>query len=108
MSVDNHQVIDAVSISAEGNVSLLISDHLEWDDDNYHLLILQDKINAYLGAIESGELCEKYPLARGRNVEILIYFLYEPGECAKKFLEIAKKILNDAGYGLEIRLTPHQ
>ena len=45
-----------MSIDNDENVVLTITDHLEWDIENEHLLILQDKINAYLGAIEDGEL----------------------------------------------------
>ena len=55
MSVENSQVIDAISINPQDVVVLTISDHLEWDEENEHLLLLQNKINAYLGVIESGE-----------------------------------------------------
>ena len=60
MSVEQADVIDFVSIDEEDNVVLTISDHLEWDMENEHLLILQDKINAYLSSIESGDIYEKY------------------------------------------------
>jgi hypothetical protein len=53
MAVDDKNVIDLVSISPEGKVVLTISDHLEWNTENDHLLILQDKINLYLGVLES-------------------------------------------------------
>jgi hypothetical protein len=56
MSVENNEVIDVVSVDKQGNAILTISDHLEWSEDNEHLLILQTKINTYLGSIESGEL----------------------------------------------------
>jgi hypothetical protein len=39
MSVENTKVIDVVSIDLDGNAILSISDHLEWDDKNEHLLI---------------------------------------------------------------------
>ena len=61
MSVENKGIIDIASIDENGNVVLTISDHLEWDTENEHLLILQDKINSYLGVIESGALYAKYP-----------------------------------------------
>ena len=48
MSVDQLDKVDFISKTSEGNVELTISDHLEWDDKNEHLLILQNKINAYL------------------------------------------------------------
>lgn len=44
MSIENLNVIDVVSIDKNENVVLTISDHLEWDEENNHLLLLQDKI----------------------------------------------------------------
>lgn len=46
MAVDDKNVIDIVSMNPEGKAVLTISDHLEWDTENNHLLILQDKINS--------------------------------------------------------------
>ena len=67
MAVDNPNVIDAIGTDqTTGEVVLTISDHLEWDDRNEHLLILQEKINRYIGFIETGELREKYPGAEAR------------------------------------------
>ena len=60
MSVSDKGVIDIVSINLNGNVVLTISDHLPWDMKMEHIFILQEKINSYLGAIETGELNEKY------------------------------------------------
>lgn len=49
MSVDNPNVIDFISEQDDDKVVLTISDHLEWDDeDNNHLYLLQEKVNAYL------------------------------------------------------------
>ena len=47
MSVENKNIIDIISIDPNENVVFSISDHLEWDLENKHLLILQDKINYY-------------------------------------------------------------
>ena len=44
MSVDQLDKVDFISKTSEGNVELTISDHLEWDDKNEHLLILQNKV----------------------------------------------------------------
>jgi len=35
---------------------------LEWDGDNEHIFLLQEKINACIMAIETRQLNEKYPL----------------------------------------------
>ena len=41
MSVENFKVIDVVGIDKNESVILTVSDHLEWDEENEHLLILQ-------------------------------------------------------------------
>jgi hypothetical protein len=93
MSVENSKVIDAISINQQDVVVLTISDHLEWNNDNEHLVILQDKINAYLEVIESGEIYESYPDAQNRKFQIDVAFKYSPNEDAINFLTRVKEIL---------------
>lgn len=99
MSVEDLKVIDAVSIDKNNNVVLSISDHLEWDESNEHLLVLQNKINLYLSAIENGSLYEEYPKARNRTKLISIIAKYPPSKDAVIFLERVKETLSSAGYG---------
>ena len=78
MSIENINVIDFVSIDREDNVVLIVSDELIWDKENTHLVKLQDKLNAYLDAIDNGSLYESYPAAKGRKIVISVvskYFL---------------------------------
>ena len=54
MAVDNASQIDAIANDKENAcLVLLITDHLNWDNEFEHLKILQDKINAYVAFIES-------------------------------------------------------
>lgn len=46
MSVLNSDVLDGVAHN-NGELVMLISDHLDWSNEGEHLLALQDKINAY-------------------------------------------------------------
>ena len=101
MSIENKNVIDVVSVDKEENVILTISDHLEWDLNNEHLLILQDKINAYLGAIKNGELYKNYPKAKGKKIIIRIIALHYLKGDAKVFLDRVKATLKNTGYGFE-------
>lgn len=103
MSVTNSNVVDFTSISPKGDVVLTISDHLEWDN-NEHILILQDKINAYLRFIESGDIYQQYPEARDRNVMIDVVVKYDPDSNGKIFLDRVKEILNEAGYEFRFRI----
>ncbi len=98
MSVENLKIIDVVSIDKSENVVLGISDHLEWDENNEHLLLLQEKINLYLAAIENGSLYEQYPNAKNRNIEISITAKFSPSSDGKLFLKRVKETLSSAGY----------
>jgi len=101
MPVENNKVIDAISINPQGLVVLTISDHFEWDSNNEHLIILQEKINAYLEAIESGQIYESYPDAKNRRFQIGIAFKYPPNKDAMNFLEKVNEILLQSGYELK-------
>ena len=103
MSIEQKEVIDIVSIDAKGNAVLTISDHLPWDEENEHLLLLQDKINSYLGAIEDGQLYDVYPNAKNRNIIIRVVALDSPTKDGFLFLEKVKGVLGSAGYGFEFR-----
>lgn len=104
MSVENLNVIDFASIDTQGNVVLTISDHLEWDEKNEHLLTLQNKINAYLKAIENGSLYEEYPSAKNKNIIIDVVMKNIPNEDGKRFLEYTKEILDASGYQFKFSL----
>ena len=94
MSVDQLDKVDFISTTSEGNVELTISDHLEWDDKNEHLLILQNKINAYLNFIESGQIFEEYPNSIDKKLGIELVMRHSPNEIANIFLNKCKTIIN--------------
>jgi hypothetical protein len=60
MSVNQTDTIDIIGTTPGGKVALTISDHHFWDEP-LHLQLLQDKINAYLQFIESGQILDDYP-----------------------------------------------
>jgi hypothetical protein len=67
MSVDQKDVVDALSRSHDGSeVTLTISDHLDWSQPLEHVFTLQEKINSYLAFIESGQVLETFPDAKGK------------------------------------------
>src|SRR5262245_32341666 len=107
MPVDNPDVVDAIGIErATGVVVLTISDHLEWDATDDHARVLQEKINRYLGFVESGELLEQYPKALGKPVRIDVVCKHAPSECAERFLDRARKHAEGAGCSFAWR-TPN-
>lgn len=106
MSVDQTNVIDAIGVdSATGEVVLTIADHLEWtESDNDHLLLLQEKLNTYLSFIESGEMLETYPDAKGRAVLIDIVCKYPMSQQAQGFYNQVGRIVEGAGMKFRHRL----
>ena len=106
MTVEQTNTIDFSSIDKNsGEFVLTISDHLPWsEDEGQHLQILQDKLNAYLRFIESGELARKMPASEGRKVIISIVGKYEFSHQGKIFFERARNAVSGAGFELEFRL----
>ncbi len=104
MAVDQPKVIDIVSKDKNGDIVLTISDHLDWHDTQGHLTVLQEKINTYLTFLDSGEIYEKYPDAKGHHVSIEVMFHYKPSPEAHPFLSEVKGIVERAGFGFQHQL----
>lgn len=104
MSIEQVNTIDAIGIGNDsGKVVLTVSDHLEWDDE--HLLLLQEKLNAYISFIESGELFDAYPDAKGRLAVINIVCKYSLNQRGLDFVGRLKNILDGAGIELSIHVS---
>ena len=106
MSVEREDVVDFTSIDkASGDLWLTISDHLPWDqDEGGHLLLLQNKLNAYLRFIESGEVLEKVPHAKGRQIVINIVGKFPLSRQANAFFGKAQAAIQNAGFRLQFNL----
>lgn len=102
MAVDNPNIIDVIS-TKNGKTVLIIADHLNWDDTNGHLVVLQEKINAYLDVIQDGQIYELYSDARDRPLSILLFLKYLPNENGLEFLQQTKDFLNKNGFEFEYR-----
>ncbi|MGH9670815.1 MAG: DUF6572 domain-containing protein [Terriglobales bacterium] len=99
MSVEETGAVDIVSKDREGRIILTISDHLDWKHSDEHLTVLQEKISTYLRFLDSGEIFDKFPEARGRRILIQIMFHYKPEKGSAPFLETVKSRVESAGYG---------
>ena len=63
MAVDNVSLIDAIANDKENAcLVLLITDHLNWDNEFEHLKILQDKINAYVALSKANSTMKYTPM----------------------------------------------
>src|SRR5689334_21372162 len=92
MALEKLDVVDAIGIDKEtGVVCLTLIDAWGWDDERAHLLTLQEKLNRYLGFIESGEVREAYPKSIGKKLRIEVIFRFPPTPWAIEFLATAKQ-----------------
>ena len=96
MSVTESGTVDGIAVTKDGKtLKMLLTDHLDFTDEKDHLLILQDKINAYLGFIESEQYREIYPQSNIENVIIEIHFKYKISNNCKKFINaVNNQIVN--------------
>jgi len=104
MSVEDNDYIDAVAIDVDGKtLIMLLSDHLGWEDgfEFDHLDILQEKLRAYARFVQSEQYKDIYPGVEFTNFRIKIRFLYEMSENCIKYIDVARKQLNE----LSIEIT---
>lgn len=109
MSVEDIKIVDFIGISKEDSheVNLGITDHFGWDVSlDEHLYMLQEKINAYLGFIESGEIYQNFPPAAQATKKVIeVFFKYEPPSQANFFLTHVGKSLKELGIELKISVN---
>jgi hypothetical protein len=92
MSLENTYTIDAAGVENQSGLTVLtIADSWDWNDVQSHLLALQDKLNAYFQFIESGQIWESYPTARGRKIAIDIVGRFPVPPTVEEFLEKAEQ-----------------
>lgn len=108
MSVLQVNQIDFIGLDEISNaVVLTISDHLPWDENESHLLLLQEKLNCYIAFCESGEILESYPQSKGRDLIIEIISEHPLNQMGRNFLDKVRLIIEGAGIGLRYRhFTP--
>lgn len=109
MSVDQTDSIDFASVDEKtGDLWLTISDHLPWGtNESEHLFLLQNKLNAYIRFIESGEVFRKVPEATNNTkIVINLVFKFPPNESARTFLTRAHKALDAADIKLQFSTRP--
>ncbi|RSD27812.1 DUF6572 domain-containing protein [Mesobacillus subterraneus] len=105
MGLEDSNSIDAIGVHREQNcVTLALIDSEGWENEKQHLIMLQEKLNSYLNFILSGEIYSSYPDAKGKNVEINIYFKYDFPEKCKIFLGNVEELMTTEGITLSHRV----
>ena len=107
MSLDDLDVVDALSIAKDGSgVSLAIIDGWDWADEARHLQALQGKLNLYIDFVRSGRLYENHPDAVGQPVVIDIIGRYPLAPQAEAFLQVARTAAARYGFRISARAVP--
>lgn len=102
MAVIDVDQIEAIGVEGK-NLKLLIIDYLDWEYEDMHLDVLQEKINNYLVYIEDKQYFKDY----GDNFEkkiIDIKFQHSISENGMKFLNVVSSQLNDTDIFINIHL----
>jgi hypothetical protein len=103
MAIDQTNTVDSIGVDPnKDEAQLIISDHLPWnageERDREHMYLLQEKINAYLRFIESGEIYTAYPKARGKKAMIRLVGKYDMGAGGREFFKRIEEALLASGY----------
>ncbi|WP_017815751.1 DUF6572 domain-containing protein [Paenibacillus shenyangensis] len=97
MSILDRDKVDGIGKNEEENkIALLIADHLNWDNEIEHLTLIQDKINAYISFIESGQaynIYEDIKVIEGYIIDLR--FKYKPSLNFYKLLDVFKSSTKD-------------
>ena len=105
MALAESNTIDAIGIcSSTDDLILTLIDELDWSHEFDHLVLLQEKINAYVRFVESGELIESYAKAKGRHVVIEVVSQYPLAAQAEGFFREASGVLRGADIDLRFRV----
>jgi hypothetical protein len=104
MSVEQTDVVDIVAKDREtGGAIVIMVDPLDWEGSTYeHLMLVQEKINAYLRFIESGEINQWIPGATENPVRIEVQCVYPLVPDAEHFYTHAKRRVQEAGFGFVV------
>ncbi len=102
MSINDINSIDMMGQCREtGKVILTLIDDMNWLDELSHLLKLQEKLNAYLAFVESGQIFEEESNFKDKVIKIEVCMKYKPTNNAEEFLDNVKDIILKAGFEFE-------
>lgn len=109
MSLNLLNVVDAIGIEPDSqNIILTIVDSWDWQDEQMHLLALQEKINAYFDFIASGQLDTAYPNNGNQKIVIDIVCRYVMTQNAKYLLKKAEQVGLDLDLKIRTRYIPSE
>lgn len=111
MGLQDTETIDFAG-SDDDSIVLVIFDSFEWNsygiddflDDDDHMDLLTEKINTCLAFWESGQIYERFPDGKTKQVIIRVTGLFERNERATWFYDGVAKKLSELGLAIEFEL----
>ena len=111
MAIDDANIVDGIGIDKKREaICLLLTDHLPWTGDENtlceydHLILLQDKINAYLSYLESKQYENQYPSTVFNMAVIQIHFKYDITDHCEAFLNRVQNQIGQYGIKIEVHI----
>ena len=101
MSIIDKKTIDGAGLTDDKGIILLITDHLDWNDEYQHLVLLQEKINVYITFLEEKQYEEIYKEVEIAYGVIEIHFLHNLTDNAKKFLQAVQNQVTELGIKIQ-------
>ncbi len=108
MSIIDKRTIDGAGLTDDKGVILLITDHLDWNDEYQHLVLLQEKINVYITFFEEKQYEEIYKEVEIAYGVIEIHFLHNLSDNAKKFLQVVQNQVAELGIKIQYCVSPKE
>ena len=107
MSVLETDLIDYVYLDDGDEIPVLVvSDPLGWrpPEDETHLDILREKLNAQIAFVETGQIRKIWPPYSGGLVRVEVVARHALNKAAEEFYGIARRVMTQANMDLQFHL----
>ena len=107
MSVLETDIIDYIYLDSDTETPVLVvSDPLTWKppEDQRHLDVLRDKLNAQIAFVETGQIRGVWPRYAGGAVRVEVVARCRLTEPAAHFYVVAREVMSTANMDLRFQL----
>ena len=100
--VHNPRVVDLIRPGEGGGVELLMLESRPWGSDPLQLAQLEEKLNAYLGYVQTGALAREYPQYAECAVRFRLECLEPPDGDVARMLAAIRDFCAGEGIGFDV------
>jgi len=100
--VHNPRVVDLIRPGEGGGVELLMLESRPWGSDPLQLAQLEEKLNAYLGYVQTGALVRDYPQYAGGAVRFRLECAAPPDDDAARMLTAMREFCRGDGIDFDV------